>query len=116
MTAVTFDYRGYDTLGEATILSAAVGGVVMLFRKEKGEKEEELKDLEHAIQEAKKKYEIDGIVTGALASVYQSSRIEKICKKLRLECINPLWKKDQFWLLEEIVKQLRILKVRACHL
>ncbi len=36
VTAVVFDYRGYDTLGEATILSAAVGGVIILFRKEMG--------------------------------------------------------------------------------
>ncbi len=35
VTAVVFDYRGYDTLGEATILFTAVTGVVMLFRKRK---------------------------------------------------------------------------------
>ena len=37
VTAVVFDYRGYDTLGEATILFAAVTGVVMLFRRKKRE-------------------------------------------------------------------------------
>jgi len=37
VTAVVFDYRGYDTLGEATILFAAVTGVVILFRKRKRE-------------------------------------------------------------------------------
>ena len=37
VTAVVFDYRGYDTLGEATILFTAVTGVVMLFRRKKGE-------------------------------------------------------------------------------
>ena len=79
-------------------------GLPIILGKTKGEKEKELADLETAIKYAKEKYKIKGIVTGALASVYQSSRIEKICKKLRLECINPLWKKDQFWLLEEIVK------------
>ena len=36
-TAVVFDYRGYDTLGEATILFSAVTGVVMLFRRKKKE-------------------------------------------------------------------------------
>ena len=34
--AVVFDYRGYDTLGEATILFTAVTGVVMLFRRKRG--------------------------------------------------------------------------------
>ena len=37
VTAVVFDYRGYDTLGEATILFTAVTGVVMLFRRKKRE-------------------------------------------------------------------------------
>ena len=37
VTAVVFDYRGFDTLGEATILFTAVTGVVMLFRKKKKE-------------------------------------------------------------------------------
>jgi len=37
VTAVVFDYRGYDTLGEATILFTAVTGVVMLFRRKKKE-------------------------------------------------------------------------------
>ena len=40
VTAVVFDYRGYDTLGEATILFTAVTGVVMLFRRKKGEKKQ----------------------------------------------------------------------------
>jgi multisubunit Na+/H+ antiporter MnhB subunit len=31
VTAVVWDYRGYDTLGEATVLFTAVCGVIMLF-------------------------------------------------------------------------------------
>ena len=37
VTAVVFDYRGFDTLGEATILFTAVTSVVMLFRRKKVE-------------------------------------------------------------------------------
>lgn len=33
VTAVVFDYRGYDTLGEATVLFAAVTGVALILRK-----------------------------------------------------------------------------------
>jgi multisubunit Na+/H+ antiporter MnhB subunit len=32
VTSVIWDYRGYDTLGEATVLFTAVCGVAMLFR------------------------------------------------------------------------------------
>jgi len=31
-TAIVFDYRGFDTLGEATVLYAAVVGVLVAFR------------------------------------------------------------------------------------
>lgn len=37
VASVVFDYRGYDTLGEATILFTAVTAVVMLFRRTKEE-------------------------------------------------------------------------------
>jgi multisubunit Na+/H+ antiporter MnhB subunit len=32
VAAVLFDYRGLDTLGEATVLFTAVTGVLLLFR------------------------------------------------------------------------------------
>ena len=40
VTAVNFDYRGLDTLGEEFILFAAVTGVVILLRDQPGEEEE----------------------------------------------------------------------------
>lgn len=33
VTAVVFDYRGIDTLGEATVLFTAVAGVIVIFRR-----------------------------------------------------------------------------------
>ncbi len=33
VTAVVFDYRGYDTLGEATVLFTAVVGVALVLRR-----------------------------------------------------------------------------------
>jgi multisubunit Na+/H+ antiporter MnhB subunit len=33
VTSVVFDYRGFDTLGEATILFSAVAGVLLIFRR-----------------------------------------------------------------------------------
>ncbi len=32
VTTIVFDYRGFDTLGEATVLFTAVVGIVALFR------------------------------------------------------------------------------------
>ncbi len=67
-----------------------------------GIKEEELVQLTEAIKQAKEKYSIEGIVTGAVKSEYQRSRIAKICSELGLECINPLWQMDQIELLNEL--------------
>ena len=83
---------------------AEVLDLPLIVQKTAGEKEKELDDLELAIKKAKEKYKIEGLVTGALESVYQKSRIEEICKNLGLECINPLWKKDQIQLLQELVE------------
>ncbi len=76
----------------------------LIIEETKGVKEEELFDLEKAIKKAIKKFKIEGIVAGAVESIYQSSRIQKICNKLGIECFNPLWQKDQFELLQDLIK------------
>ena len=83
---------------------AKVMGLPLIVQKTKGEKEEELKDLEKAIKKAKEKYKIETIVTGAIKSVYQKSRIENICRKLNLQCSNPLWHKDEIEYLNDLIK------------
>lgn len=64
-----------------------------------GEKEKEIVDLKNALSELKKSAKIEGVVTGAVASVYQASRIERICHELDLYCFNPLWltKPESHW-------------------
>jgi diphthine-ammonia ligase len=69
----------------------------------KGVKEEELADLSKAIEVAKRGYSIEGVYTGALASVYQKSRVEKICDELGVKAVSPLWHIDQVAHLTNIV-------------
>lgn len=78
--------------------------IPLVAEKTRGVKEDELKDLEKAIRKAKEKYRIDGVVTGAIESVYQASRIERICNELGLWCFSPLWLKDQMQLLRELLE------------
>ena len=89
---------------EKTKAQAKVMEIPLITAKTKGNKEEELKDLEKAIKEAKKTYKIKGITTGAIHSEYQASRIQKICDKLKIKCINPLWHKDETEYLKELIK------------
>ena len=66
-------------------------------------RDRELTDLRRIINSAVSKYSIEGIVTGALASVYQTTRIQKICNELDLWCFNPLWQLPQEVLLKELL-------------
>ena len=85
-------------------LQAESLNIPLLQHPTKGEKEEELKDLKKAIKKAKDKYKIKGLVTGAIKSAYQSSRIQKICLELSIECFNPLWQINEKNFLEELIK------------
>lgn len=85
-------------------LQAEAIGIPLITMKTKGEKELELEDLKKAIIMAVEDFNIEGVVTGAIESVYQKERIQKICDDLKLECINPLWKIDQIKLLHELIE------------
>ena len=52
-----------------------------------GVQEEEISDLEHALATL----DIDGIVSGALRSDYQKSRLERMSQRLDIRSWTPLW-------------------------
>jgi diphthine-ammonia ligase len=68
-----------------------------------GVKEEELADLRMAIDVGMREYSIEAVYTGALASVYQKSRVERICDELGVKAVSPLWHIDQVTHLTNIV-------------
>jgi len=83
----------YPNIRLAKLQAKAMG--FKIFTKEtEGEKEKELKDLEDILRTVKKDEKIEGVVAGALASKYQNTRIGRVCRKLGLKVITPLWMKD----------------------
>ena len=88
---------------ELTKKQAKLMNLPIITKSTRGVKEEELNDLESAIKLAINKYQIQGITTGALHSQYQASRIQAICDKLKIKCINPLWHKDEISYLNELI-------------
>jgi len=80
---------------ELVNLQARAMEIPLVMCKTKGEKEMELTDLKKALLQAKQKYKIEGIVTGALFSTYQRDRIEKVCDEVGLKIFSPLWHKPQ---------------------
>jgi ABC transporter with metal-binding/Fe-S-binding domain ATP-binding protein len=89
---------------DITSLQAEALALPQIAKTTRGEKEKELFDLEEAISEAARKFQIQGVVTGAVESVYQAERVQRICNKLALWCFNPLWKHNQKALLEELLE------------
>ena len=83
---------------------AEVMDLPLLIQMTKGKKESELVDLENIIRHARDDFDVKSIITGAVESAYQASRVQKICDTLDLECFNPLWQKDQLELLRDIIK------------
>ncbi len=88
---------------EMAKLQSEALGIPIIEIESAGEKENELKDLERALKTARKKFHINGIVTGALASNYQRKRIESAADKCGLRVFSPLWNKNQELELREIV-------------
>jgi len=80
----------YPTANIVDLQAKALG--IPLVRVETGDREkEQVKALYGALKVAKEKYEIDGVVTGAVRSVYQATRFQRVCDRLDLWCFNPLW-------------------------
>ena len=79
--------------------------IPVIYMESSGVKEKELEDLKKAMKIAKKKYNIVGLVSGALASEYQSGRIKKLCDELDLISITPLWGIDEEQYLKDLIKQ-----------
>ena len=64
-----------------------------------GVKEEEVEDLKSLVAGL----DVDGIVSGAIASEYQKTRIEGICRELNLKWLAPLWHEQPLGILKEIL-------------
>ena len=77
-------------------LSEAIN--IPLIRKQtKGKKEEELNDLKEILEDL----DINGVISGAIASEYQRTRIEKICHEIGIKSFTPIWHKNQELILRE---------------
>jgi len=85
-------------IGLAPLVAQAVG-IESVVVETSGEKEEELQDLKPAIAGLN----VDGLVTGAIASSYQRSRVDRICSELEIEHVAPLWGRESSELVREMI-------------
>jgi len=87
-----------------THLQAQAAGIPQVTADVSGVKEEELGAMEGALRGLTKTGEIEGAVTGAIASEYQKSRVDRICDKLGLRSLAPLWGMTPEHLIEEQIE------------
>ena len=85
---------------ELVKVQARLMDIPLIFKKTNNKNE--IEDLKKCLKEAIKKYKIEGLYSGALASNFQREKIKKICDELKLESINPLWNIDG----EKYIKEL----------
>lgn len=82
-----------------TVLQAQLVEIPLVSKQCTGEKEHEVHDLKILLQGL----DIEGVVSGAVASEYQKQRIQKICEELGLKSITPLWGQKPEKLLAEMI-------------
>jgi len=81
---------------------ARVAGMEYVEIRTHGRKEEELVDLESGLGEL----EVEGVVAGAVASVYQADRVRAITDRLGMQLFAPLWHMDTELLLREVADRM----------
>jgi len=94
-------------------------GVPHLTVESDGKKESEVEDLRRLLALAQERFGIKGVATGAIESVYQAERIQRVCAALGLWVFNPLWKRDQTEHLRELLTlgfEVLVVGVFAEHL
>jgi len=84
-------------------LQAEAAGIPLVAVETEGIEEAELADLSRAVSTAVEEYGIEGVVTGALMSVYQATRVQRICRELGLWCFNPLWYIDPERYMDQLI-------------
>ncbi len=67
-----------------------------------GRKEEELADLEQGLASL----DVEGVIAGAVASVYQAERVKAITDRLGISLFTPLWHMDTEMLLREVAQRM----------
>ena len=84
-------------------LGAEAMGFPLVMAETQGEKEKELRELGEILSELAAGGRIEGILSGAVASKYQSERIEKIAQNLGQASLAPLWGMDEEKLMGEMI-------------
>ena len=97
-----------------TRLQAQAIGIPQTTIATRGTKEKELDDLSAGLARLIHQSGIEGVVSGALASEYQKTRLDNICEELGVKSFAPLWHKNQEQLVKEQIDSGFEIIITAC--
>lgn len=97
-----YSYMFHSANLDAVPVIARVAGMEYVEIATHGRKEEELADLEAGLAAL----DIEGVIAGAVASVYQAERVKTICNRLGLRLFTPLWHMGTVSLVREVADRL----------
>lgn len=100
---------------EWTSLQSDTMGIPQIRVNSEGTKELELEDLKTSLVELMGSTEVDGLISGALSSEYQKSRLDYLCEDLGLKSFAPLWHKNQEQLVREQLDAGFEIIITACN-
>lgn len=71
--------------------------------------DDEIEPLRRVLSELDDEIGVDAVVTGAVESDYQKSRIDALCDELGFESVAPLWHSDPSEKIREIVEEFEVI-------
>lgn len=104
----------YPNVEWTRLQAEALGYPIRILPMRKDVGEGEIQELEEALMVIRDTVGFDAVLSGAVMSDYQRSRIDRICEDLGVRSIAPLWGKDPFNLLRIEVEMGFKFIVTAC--
>ena len=90
---------------ELTKLQSKSMGIPQIYIESRSnETETEVNLIEKILAKAKSEYDLEGLVHGGILSEFQKNIFDRVCSKLNLKLISPLWQKEQIEYMKNLIE------------
>ena len=90
---------------ELTKLQSKSMGIPQIYIESRSnETETEVNLIEKILAKAKSEHDLEGLVHGGIFSEFQKNIFDRVCSKLNLKLISPLWQKEQFEYMKNLIE------------
>ena len=90
---------------ELTKLQSKSMGIPQIYIESRSnETETEVNLIETILSKAKSEHDLEGLVHGGILSEFQKNIFDRVCSKLNLKLISPLWQKEQIEYMKNLIE------------